>query len=148
MFERLLREIRYQSLVPFFVSGLLFPARSVFIPGETGPWLRFVLLHCLCACLKPLRGLRNTNSMFPRSFGLNSQSSFSDRPPLITVPLCFKTVRKMGIWDQIAQYLFLKKKDPNTPKSKWVGYMHGINRLSILLFLIAIIIIIVRLLMR
>jgi len=54
----------------------------------------------------------------------------------------------MGIWDQIAQYLFLKKKDPNTPKSKWVGYMHGINRLSILLFLIAIIIIIVRLLMR
>lgn len=54
----------------------------------------------------------------------------------------------MGIWDQIAQYLFLKKKDPNTPKSKWVGYMHGINRLSILLFLIAIIIIIIRLLVR
>ncbi|WP_018629836.1 DUF6728 family protein [Niabella aurantiaca] len=54
----------------------------------------------------------------------------------------------MGIWDQIAQYLFLKKKDPNTPKSKWVGYMHGINRLSILLFLIAIIIIVIRLLMR
>ncbi|MCF3109732.1 hypothetical protein LL912_13205 [Niabella sp. CC-SYL272] len=54
----------------------------------------------------------------------------------------------MGIWDQIAQYLFLKKKDPNTPKSKWVGYMHGINRLSILLFLIAIIFIIIRLLTR
>ncbi|MGJ7030316.1 DUF6728 family protein [Niabella hirudinis] len=54
----------------------------------------------------------------------------------------------MGIWDQIAQYLFLKKKDPNTPKSKWVGYMHGINRLSILLFLLAIIFIIIRLLTR
>ncbi|WP_317206851.1 DUF6728 family protein [Niabella pedocola] len=54
----------------------------------------------------------------------------------------------MGIWDQISQYLFLKKKDPNTPKSKWVGYMHGINRLSILLFLIAIIFIIIRLLTR
>ncbi|SDD14961.1 DUF6728 family protein [Niabella drilacis] len=54
----------------------------------------------------------------------------------------------MGIWDQIAQYLFLKKKDPNTPKSKWVGYMHGINRLSILLFLLAVIFIIIRLLTR
>lgn len=54
----------------------------------------------------------------------------------------------MGIWDQIAQYLFLKKKDPTTPKSKWVGYMHGINRLSILLFLVAIIFIIIRLLTR
>ncbi|WP_300598599.1 DUF6728 family protein [Niabella sp.] len=54
----------------------------------------------------------------------------------------------MGIWDQIAQYLFLKKKDPNTPKSSWVRYMHGINRLSILLFLIAVIFIIIRLLTR
>ncbi|MBZ4190193.1 DUF6728 family protein [Niabella beijingensis] len=54
----------------------------------------------------------------------------------------------MGIWDQIAEYLFLKKKDPARPKSKWVGYMHGINRLSLLLFLIAIIIIIIKLLRR
>ncbi|HEX7757343.1 MAG TPA: DUF6728 family protein [Niabella sp.] len=52
----------------------------------------------------------------------------------------------MGVWNQIAQYLFLKKKDPDTPKSKWVGYMHGINRLSILLFLVALIIIIIKLL--
>ena len=34
-----------------------------------------------------------------------------------------------------------KKKDPNRPHTKWVGYMHGINRLSILLFLAALIII-------
>ncbi|WP_169818795.1 DUF6728 family protein [Niabella ginsenosidivorans] len=54
----------------------------------------------------------------------------------------------MGVWNQIAQYLFLKKKDPNQPKSKWVGYMHGINRLSILLFLAALIVIIVKLLLR
>jgi len=52
----------------------------------------------------------------------------------------------MGVWNQIAQYLFLKKKDPNAPKSKWIGYMHGINRLSIFLFLIALIIIIIKLL--
>jgi hypothetical protein len=50
----------------------------------------------------------------------------------------------MGVWSQIAEYLFLKKKDPNRPNSKWVGYMHGINRLSILLFLLGLIIIIVK----
>ncbi|MEO7801660.1 MAG: DUF6728 family protein [Ginsengibacter sp.] len=52
----------------------------------------------------------------------------------------------MGVWSQIAEYLYLKKKDPNRPHTKWVGYMHGINRLSILLFLLAIIIIIIKLL--
>ncbi len=52
----------------------------------------------------------------------------------------------MGVWKQIAEYLWLKKKDPDSPKSKFVGYMHGINRLSILLFLLAIIIIIIKLL--
>ncbi len=52
----------------------------------------------------------------------------------------------MGIFDQIAQYLFLKKKDPNTQDSKWVKYMHGINRLSILLFLLAMIILAIKLL--
>lgn len=51
----------------------------------------------------------------------------------------------MGVWNQIAQYLFLKKSDPQRPKSEFVKYMHGINRLSILLFLLAIIIILIRL---
>ncbi len=50
----------------------------------------------------------------------------------------------MGVWSQIAEYLYLKKKDPNRPHSKWIGYMHGINRLSILLFLLALIILIVK----
>jgi hypothetical protein len=54
----------------------------------------------------------------------------------------------MGILRQIAEYLYLKKKDPNAPDSQWVKYMHGINRLSILLFLAAIIFIIVRLIAR
>lgn len=55
-------------------------------------------------------------------------------------------IYKMGVFDQIAQYLYLKKKDPNAPNSKWVKYMHGINRLSILLFLLAMIILAVKLL--
>ncbi|HQW83524.1 MAG TPA: hypothetical protein PK987_03640 [Ferruginibacter sp.] len=52
----------------------------------------------------------------------------------------------MGILNQIAEYLFLKKKDPNAPRTKWMKYMHGINRLSILLFLLAMIILAIKLL--
>lgn len=54
----------------------------------------------------------------------------------------------MGILKQIAQYLYLVKKDPNAPDTQWVKYMHGINRLSIILFLIAIVIIVVKLIVK
>jgi hypothetical protein len=46
----------------------------------------------------------------------------------------------MGVLKQIAEYLYLKKKDPNAPDTQWVKYMHGINRLSIILFLVAMVI--------
>ncbi|MCO6498448.1 MAG: hypothetical protein J5I50_12395 [Chitinophagaceae bacterium] len=52
----------------------------------------------------------------------------------------------MGVFRQIGEYLWLVKKDPDAPKGKWIGYMHFINRLSILLFLVAIIIMVVRML--
>lgn len=51
----------------------------------------------------------------------------------------------MGFWRQLAEYLYIKKKDPNSPRTQWMKYMHGINRLSLIMFLIAIIIIIVKL---
>lgn len=54
----------------------------------------------------------------------------------------------MGILRQIAEYLYLKKRDPNAPDTQWVRYMHGINRLSIILFLVAMVIILVKLLAR
>ena len=54
----------------------------------------------------------------------------------------------MGIWQQIGEYLYLKKKDPNRPNSQWVKYMHGINRISILLFLLAMIILAIKLLRK
>jgi hypothetical protein len=54
----------------------------------------------------------------------------------------------MGIWQQVQEYLYLKKKDPNRPNSQWVKYMHGINRISILLFLLAMIILAVKLMRR
>jgi hypothetical protein len=52
----------------------------------------------------------------------------------------------MGILKQVAEYLYLKKKDPNATSTQWMKYMHGINRLSILLFLVAMIILAVKLL--
>jgi len=54
----------------------------------------------------------------------------------------------MGIFRQIAEYLYIKKRDPNAPHSQWMKYMHGINRISIFLFLLAMIIIIVRLIIK
>ncbi len=54
----------------------------------------------------------------------------------------------MGIWNQVAQYLYLKKKNPNTPNSQFVKYMHGINRISILLFLVAMVILAIKLIRK
>jgi hypothetical protein len=50
----------------------------------------------------------------------------------------------MGVWRQIAEYLYIKKRDPNEPRTKWMKYMHGMNRLSILIFLTALIIMLIR----
>ena len=54
----------------------------------------------------------------------------------------------MGILRQIAEYLYLAKKDPTAPKSQFVKYMHGINRLSLFLFIMALIILMVKLLVK
>ena len=54
----------------------------------------------------------------------------------------------MGVWKQIGEYLFIKKKDPNRPDSDFIRYMHGINRVSILLFLVAVIIIIIKIIVK
>lgn len=52
----------------------------------------------------------------------------------------------MGILRQLAEYLYIRKKDPNAPKSKWIGYMHGINRISIFMFLFALLFLLIKLL--
>ena len=52
----------------------------------------------------------------------------------------------MGVWKQIGEYLYLRKKDPNAPDSSFIRKILGINRLSIFLFLIAIIIMILKIL--
>lgn len=54
----------------------------------------------------------------------------------------------MGVLNQIGEYLYLKKKDPNAPDSQWVKYMHGINRISLFMFLIGLIILAVKLIRK
>ena len=52
----------------------------------------------------------------------------------------------MGILQQVAEYLYLKKRDTQKKRSFNIKAMHFINRLSILLFLLAMIILVVKLL--
>ena len=54
----------------------------------------------------------------------------------------------MGVLKQIAEYLYIRKPDPDRPKSLFVKYMHGINRISIFLFLLALIILAFKLFFR
>jgi len=54
----------------------------------------------------------------------------------------------MGILKQVGEYLYIRKKDPDAPQSKFVKYMHGINRISILLFIVALVILVVKLLKK
>ena len=51
----------------------------------------------------------------------------------------------MGILRQLAEYLYIRKRDPNEPRTQWMKYMHGMNRISLLMFLVAVLIIIFRL---
>ena len=54
----------------------------------------------------------------------------------------------MSVFKQIAEYLYLRKPDPDRPDSQWIRYMHGINRISILLFIVALIILAIKLIVR
>lgn len=51
----------------------------------------------------------------------------------------------MGVWRQIAEYLYIRKRDPNQPNTQWMKYMHGINRISLFMFIIAVVIMILKL---
>lgn len=54
----------------------------------------------------------------------------------------------MSVLKQLAEYLYLRKPDADRPRTQWISYMHGINRLSILLFILALIILAVKLSIR
>lgn len=52
------------------------------------------------------------------------------------------------MWNQILRYLYLKKKDPNAPVNTNIKLMHGMNRISILMFLFALLVITYRLIFK
>ena len=54
----------------------------------------------------------------------------------------------MAVWNQILRYFYLRKRDPNAQRDINTSMMHGMNRISIFVFLIAIIMIIVRLIRK
>ncbi len=47
---------------------------------------------------------------------------------------------KSGIWNQVLKYLYIRKRNPDDPRNMDVKMMNGMNRISLLLFLIAIIV--------
>ena len=51
----------------------------------------------------------------------------------------------MGVWKQFAEYLYIKKRDPNDQRTQWMKYMHGMNRISLLMFLVALVVMIFKL---
>ena len=51
----------------------------------------------------------------------------------------------MSVLRQLAEYFYLRKRDPNAPHTTWMRYMHGINRISLFMFLVAVIIIFLKL---
>lgn len=51
----------------------------------------------------------------------------------------------MGVIKQIAEYLYIRKPDPDRPKTDFVRYMHGINRISLLIFILCLIILAIKL---
>ncbi|MBL7683227.1 MAG: hypothetical protein JNK00_07675 [Flavipsychrobacter sp.] len=48
------------------------------------------------------------------------------------------------MWRQILTYFYLRKKDPNAPSNINIKFMHGMNRISLFIFLIGIIVMLVR----
>ncbi len=55
---------------------------------------------------------------------------------------------KEGIWQQVLTYFYIRKKNPNAPNDINTNMMHGMNRISIFVFFIGLIVMIVRLIKR
>lgn len=54
----------------------------------------------------------------------------------------------MGFFRQLAEYFYIKKRADDAPKSDWLKYMHGINRISLFMFILCILFIIFKLFIK
>ncbi|HTM67139.1 MAG TPA: DUF6728 family protein [Flavipsychrobacter sp.] len=49
------------------------------------------------------------------------------------------------MWHQILTYFYIRKRNPDEPRNTSIKFMHGMNRISLFMFLIAVVIMLVRL---
>ena len=54
----------------------------------------------------------------------------------------------MGVLQKIAEYLYIRKRDPGEPTNSWIRYMNTINRISIFMFLIGMLVIAFRMIFK
>ncbi len=47
---------------------------------------------------------------------------------------------KEGIWNQVLTYLYIRKRNPDAPKGVDLKMMHGMNRISLIMFLVGIVV--------
>ena len=52
------------------------------------------------------------------------------------------------MWRQILTYFYIRKRNPNEPSNTNIKLMHGMNRISLIMFLVAVVVMIVRLITR
>ena len=52
---------------------------------------------------------------------------------------------KDSIWKQVLTYFYIRKRDPNARRTLDLKFMHGMNRISLFMFLIAVIVMLIRL---
>jgi hypothetical protein len=50
----------------------------------------------------------------------------------------------MDFFRQIAEYLYIKKRDPNAPRDINIKLMHGMNRISLLMFIVALLFMLIK----
>ncbi len=57
-----------------------------------------------------------------------------------------KSLKKqdMAFFRQLAEYLYIKKRDPNAPRNINIKLMHGMNRISLLIFVAALLFMLVK----
>lgn len=82
--------------------------------------------------------------MYDKLLNMVLGTFFFDKQQFWKIVVIKNKTFNMQVWNMVAQYLFLKKKDPNAPKSELLGYMHGINRISIFMFLAGLIIFLIK----
>lgn len=54
----------------------------------------------------------------------------------------------LPMWQQILTYFYIKKRDPKAPTNMNIKFMHGMNRISLFMFLFAIVVMLYRLVLK